>query len=326
MESKAQFKAEEIPIDNFSYPSSHASTIVELPSKELLVAWYAGSSEGAKDVAILSSRLRAGSNSWTKPEVLIDTPGKSEGNPVLFVNIKGLLFLFYVTIFGRGWDECKMFWQTSSDNGLSWGKKRVLREEYGWMIRNKPIILRGGDILLPVYDERDWHSLVMVSEDEGENWKAYGKITTPAGNIQPTVVQLSDESLLMYLRTGGEGGYIFCSKSYDNGRTWTKAEATNLPNPNSGIDLLRLKSGNIALAFNDTPRGRTPLNVALSLDEGKTWAFNKRLETEKGEFSYPAIIQDSKGNIHLTYTNRRVNIKHVTFNEAYCREIERLED
>ena len=326
MESKAQFKAEEIPIDNSSYPSSHASTIVELPSKDLLSAWYAGSSEGAKDVAILSSRLRAGSNSWTKPEVLIDTPGKSEGNPVLFVNKKGLLFLFYVTIFGRGWDECKMFWQTSSDNGLSWGKKRVLREEYGWMIRNKPIILRGGDILLPVYDERDWHSLVMVSEDEGENWKAYGKITTPAGNIQPTVVQLSDESLLMYLRTGGEGGYIFCSKSYDNGRTWTKAEATNLPNPNSGIDLLRLKSGNIALAFNDTPRGRTPLNVALSLDEGKTWAFNKRLETEKGEFSYPAIIQDSKGNIHLTYTNRRVNIKHVTFNEAYCREIERLED
>ena len=31
----------------------------------------------------------------------------------------------------------------------------------------------------------------------------------------------------------------------------------------------------------------------------------------KGEFSYPAIIESLDGNLHLTYTFNRKNVKHV---------------
>ena len=86
--------------------------------------------------------------------------------------------------------------------------------------------------------------------------------------------------------------------------------ATSLPNPNSGIDATGLKDGRIVLIYNHTERGRTPLNAAVSRDGGITWNMFEILESTPGEFSYPAVIQASTGDIHVTYTWNRIKIKH----------------
>lgn len=93
---------------------------MELPNRDLFAAWYAGFYEKAKDVAILCSRLPYNSTIWTKPEVLADTPDKSEGNPVLFVDRKKILWLFYVTMYGSEWTTCKIKCKRSTDNGFTW--------------------------------------------------------------------------------------------------------------------------------------------------------------------------------------------------------------
>ncbi len=71
-----------------------------------------------------------------------------------------------------------------------------------------------------------------------------------------------------------------------------------------------LADGRALLVYNDTPRGRTPLNIATSTD-GKTWKNILTLETEPGEYSYPAVIQGKDGRVHVTYTWKRQRIKHV---------------
>ena len=86
--------------------------------------------------------------------------------------------------------------------------------------------------------------------------------------------------------------------------------ATVLPNPNSGTDAVTLEDGRHLLVYNHTPKGRTPLNVAVS-DDGKAWKAGPVLEAEPGEYSYPAVIQASDGLVHVTYTWRRRRIKHV---------------
>ena len=57
------------------------------------------------------------------------------------------------------------------------------------------------------------------------------------------------------------------------------------------------------------------MNVSLSRD-GKTWEAALVLESEPGEYSYPAVIQSSDGRVHITYTWKRERIKHVVIDPA----------
>jgi predicted neuraminidase len=113
----------------------------------------------------------------------------------------------------------------------------------------------------------------------------------------------------MYVRTTEKIGKVAYADSRDAGRTWTTLKPLALPNPNSGIDAVTLKDGRILLIYNHTDRGRSPLNLAVSRD-GVTWNNFLALETERGEFSYPAIVQSSDGHVHVTYTWNRKRIKH----------------
>ena len=105
-------------------------------------------------------------------------------------------------------------------------------------------------------------------------------------------------------------GRVCVSDSNDEGVTWSAPRAIELPNPNAGIDVVRLKDGRFVMVYNHTAKGRTPLNLALSAD-GERWTMFQALETEAGEYSYPAIVQGSDGNLHITYTWRREKIRHV---------------
>jgi predicted neuraminidase len=90
---------------------------------------------------------------------------------------------------------------------------------------------------------------------------------------------------------------------------------TALPNPNSGTDAVTLADGRHVLVYNHTAKGRTPLNVVVSRD-GKVWQAAAVLEDEPGEYSYPAVIQTRDGLVHITYTWRRLKIKHVVLDPA----------
>jgi predicted neuraminidase len=94
------------------------------------------------------------------------------------------------------------------------------------------------------------------------------------------------------------------------GRTWGPATRTNLPHPGSGLDAVKLRTGQVALVYNHTKQGRSPLNVAFSRDDGRSWDAPIVLENEPGEYSYPAIIQGTDGNLHITYTWKRQRIKY----------------
>lgn len=306
----------------------HASTLTELPNGDLMAAWWEGSYETAPDVAVVGARLTAGAQSWSETEVLVDTPGKAEGNAVLFTSPGGRLWLFYVTMQGPWWNQCRVYYKTSDDGGHIWSEPSLLRDELGWMLRCKPLVLSNGRIVLPVYresttsDQVNNYSLMLLSDDGGQTWVASEPIRSVPPNLQPTVVELSDGSLLALCRyyvypVPDENGRIWSSISRDGGDTWSSASRTELRNPNAAIDMIRTASGALLLAFNDSTNRRTPLKIAASEDEGKTWPIQKAVETAEGTYDYPALIESSDGLIHLTYSYNHLTIKHVTFDEAW---------
>lgn len=304
------------------FPSCHGSTLAELPGGGIIAAWYGGSAEKGKDVAIYASLLEEGETEWSEPRIIHDTPGMSEGNPVLWVDADGALWLFFVTIMEENWNDARMFYKKSDDRGETWTEKTVLLEPLGWMTRNKPLALDGGPILLPIYSEVLFFSQFLASMDGGKTWRKSQKIIAPGGCIQASAVELSDGTLLAGMRTGSENGRLWWSKSASRGRKWSKPYTTNVKNPGSGTDMAKLPNGHIVLAFNDSAERRNPLNIAISTDDGETWEYNRSIDGEPAgaSFSYPAVIVDSAGLIHVTYTWKRESIKHVVVNEAWVME------
>jgi predicted neuraminidase len=198
-----------------------------------------------------------------------------------------------------------------------------LYQRLGWQPRCKPTILPSGRILLPLYSDTFSFSLMAVSDDDGETWFA-SKPLIGFGNIQPSVLRRNDGTLVAYMRENGPLDRIRVAESTDEGLTWGPVGVSELPNPGSGLDGVRLANGHWLLVYNDTTRGRNRLAVSISEDEGRTWKWTRHLEAhESGSYHYPAVIQGKDGTIHAVYSYfvaAGKSMKHAAFNEAWVQE------
>jgi len=301
------------------FEQCHASTLVELPDGDLLAAWFGGLREGHKSVAIWGATRSQGA--WSAPREFARELGVPCWNPVLFRDRHEKIWLFYK--YGSSPKTWHGACRTSTD-GKTWSKPTYLLELPGGRpgveilgpAKNKPVHLSNGDVLAgtSVETPATWQCWVEISQDECRTWQKYGPIAVPGvpyGIIQPTVWEVAPGKVKMLVRSTEQIGFICESTSEDGGRTWTPAKPTTLPNPNSGIDAVKVQDGTVALVYNRTQSGRTPLNIAFSRDDGATWGVPYVLEDEPGEYSYPAIIQTHDGLVHITYTWQRQRIKHV---------------
>lgn len=311
---ESRFIFDEIP----QRPSCHCASMAELPGGELLATWYAGTHEGHPDVAILCARLPSGARAWTAPEVLVDIPGKPGGNTVVFHDGERTLLHFYNIIEGEGWRSAMLYLDRSIPprRDRTWARAGLFDDRPGMMVRHRPVRLTSGRILLPAYDEATWQGLCFISDDGGESWREAGRMVADGPCIQPAIIERDDGKLHALLRAG-EGGRAWECDSLDGGATWSRCVPSKLRNPNSGADMIRLSSGEVLACFNDCTLGRTPLTLALSLDEGRTWAGRHNLETEAGEYSYPTLMQASDGRVHLVYTWQRKRIRHLCFDRRW---------
>jgi predicted neuraminidase len=310
----------EFVADPMPTPSCHASTLVEIGPGVLMAAWFGGTAEGRPDVAIWGARKENGR--WQTPVELAREANIAAYNPVLFRTADHLLWLYYK--FGpspQQWSAARRF---STDDGRTWQPVEYLPAGLYGPIRAKPLVLPKGVIVsgTSVESYGSWAAWIERSTDNGKTWTRHGPITVPRpagsatnqshGIIQPSVVLVRGRHLRFYARSTSTVGRICMSDSYDLGLTWTPARPLELPNPNSGIDALHLKDGRYVMVYNHTTRGRTPLNLAVSSD-GEHFTPFHTLETEPGEYSYPAMIQAADGSLEIAYTWRRTRIKHVSF-------------
>jgi len=211
--------------------------------------------------------------------------------------------------------------RTSTDNGATWGKARVLRphDEFG----NQVIRTREGFLIIPF--DHDVTSF-FISRDGGQTWtypdadrgksdyRPGGKGFRNAG-FHAAIVQLDDGRLMTIGRNdkpelqASFNRTTPVSYSSDLGETWTY-EASEFPAISSAQRqvLIRLREGPLLLcSFTDqvrdwkTRQGLTfkaadgsdftgyGLFAALSFDDGKTWS-HRRLITPGGpEREQPSI-------------------------------------
>lgn len=326
----AQFTAERLPDAG---ESAHAATLAQLPDGRLAAAWFAGSREGAEDVAVWFSVQ--GRDGWSRPRPIASretTAGgtfaylRKVGNPVLYAE-GSWLHLWYVSVAVGGWAGSSINHSVSTDGGASWSKPTKLQTSpfanISTLVRTPPVPLADGGLGLPVYHEfiakhGEWLRLAPTGQIVDKV-----RMTHDVRSLQPAVVALDEQRALALLRDAGPGpGRVQVSTTDNGGLTWQAGEALPVPNPNASVALLRLKSGRLLLAGNPQ-NGREAMLLWISADEGKTWQPTRTIESAPdggAEFSYPALLLGRDGRIHLAYTWRRQGIKHAAFSEAWLDE------
>ena len=315
-------------------PYKHPACFTELNNGDLYLVYYGGEGEYANDTAVFGSRRRKGETKWSAPKPIARDPFRSLGNGVVWQAPDGIVWLFYVVRFGETWSTSRIMAKISSDNAETWSDASLLVLEEGMMVRNRPIVLAGGDYLLPIYHETgqdteqvgaDSSSLFLRYDVKTKRWSQTNRIHSRIGNIQPAVVQVSPDRLIAYCRRGGgygptTSGYLVKSESFDGGRTWGPGEETQIPNPNAAVDFIKLHNGHLLLVYNDSMSDRTPLTVAISEDSGNTFSRKRNIQEGKNSFAYPLAIQTAEGKIHVLYTsNSRTVISQALFDEDAIR-------
>jgi predicted neuraminidase len=209
----------------------------------------------------------------------------------------------------------------------------MLAFELGSMVRGRPIVLEGGDYLLPVYHETgedrertaaDTCSFFFRYNPKTKTWTESNRIYSPGGNLQPAVVEISDDYLVAYCRPGGDfepdpNRFVIRSESRDGGHTWSKGVDSQFPNPNSAVDFIKLNSGHLLLVYNDTNVGdRMPLTAAISTDNDKSYPHRRDIVNQPGDTAaYPVAIQTRDGKIHVVYTSQeRQVVNRAVFKES----------
>lgn len=193
------------------------------------------------------------------------------------------------------------------DEQIREASKDLLKRSIGWMTRIKPLILESGKIILPLYSDGLNFSLTAISEDDGQTWRPSLPIVG-RGPIQPALAQKNNGDIVALMRDAGNSPTrVHKSVSKNQGETWSATEKTDIPNTAS-VELLKMKDDKWAFLGNPIEDGRYQLSLYISEDEGETWKWKVNIEDSPkgaGSFSYPSLVQDAKGLLHMTYSYKK---------------------
>ena len=109
------------------FPTAHAPAMLELPDKDLLCCWFAGTYEGSADIHIICSILPYGETKWLEPVDISGDPKRSEQNPSLFYGPDNAVWAMYTAQLDRQAGKDNMQYtavvrcQKSMDGGRTWG-------------------------------------------------------------------------------------------------------------------------------------------------------------------------------------------------------------
>ena len=296
----------------------HSSSIIECPNGDLLACWFHGSGERtADDVVIQGARLKKGGNKWSPVFLMADTPDFPDCNPVLFIDQKERLRLFWIVVRANRWEQSILKYRMSTDY------QRLEVPKWDWQ---DIILLKPGDTFAETI-EAAFRELITEEPMWAEYAPLYSTMITEAARdkakrqtgwmtrTHPIVLPGGRILLPLY-----SDGYNVClvAISDDDGENWRAGK------PIVGLgpiqpSIVRKKDGTLVAYMRDS--GNAPYRVltSTSTDDGESWspAIDTKIpnpgssleaitlqdgrwvmvfnDTEDGRYSLAAALSDDEG-------------------------------
>lgn len=267
--SQAIFKDE--PIFPFQDKHVHSSSIVECPNGDLLVCWFHGSGERtADDVLIQGSRLKKDATTWESVFLMADTPGFPDCNPVLFIDQKEQLWLFWIVVQAHRWEQSILKYRTATDY-FSAGSPKWAWQEIIQLKPGKAFAEAVKDGYDKWAEESMWaeyappytEMIIEAAKDPAKRQIGWMTRTHP--------ITLPGGRILLPLYSDG-----YCLSltaiSDDGGKNWR----AGLPMVGLGLNqpcIVRKKNGTLVAFMRD--EGNLPMRVPMSVseDDGQSWSY-----------------------------------------------------
>ncbi|HLU90091.1 MAG TPA: sialidase family protein [Cyclobacteriaceae bacterium] len=293
-------------------PRNSEGDFIQLNDGRILFVYshYYGESSSDHGTAHLAGRYSEDQGqTWTEEDELI-LPNEG-GMNVMSVSLlrlqNGDIAMFYLR--KNNTDDCIPMMRISKDEAKTWSEAVPCitdREGYFVLNNDRVIQLENGRLLLAVAQHaapgEEWGGMGKIfsyySDDNGQTWKSSPELANPDSIVlqEPGVVELKDGTIMMFIRSNA--GVQMLAYSQDQGETWSDLEKSTLVSPVSPATIERIpKTGDLLAVWNnnladdpDIARLRTPLNAAISKDEGRTWESIKTLEDDPdGWYCYTAM-------------------------------------
>lgn len=294
-------------------PRNSEGDFVTLNDGRILFVYthYTGTSTDDHAPAYLAARYSTDKGkTWSvQDEVVLKREGAMNIMSVSLLRLRnGKIAMFYLR--KNSETDCIPMVRFSADEARTWSEPVACiadRQGYFVLNNNRVIQLRSGRLLMAVARHSTpggkWGTqgdlFSYYSEDNGMTWKSKEAVpnTTDIITQEPGVVELKDRRVMMFIRASG--GLQMLSYSGDQGETWSHIEKSDIHSPMSPASIVRIpSSGDLLMVWNNNKLvekawhggKRTPLTIAISKDEGKTWIHTKDIETDPdGWYCYTAI-------------------------------------
>ncbi|MHC4864320.1 MAG: SUMF1/EgtB/PvdO family nonheme iron enzyme [Planctomycetota bacterium] len=149
---------------------NHDPAIVECPNGDLIACWYTCLAEKNRELAQAASRLRYGAKEWQQASPFWDAPDRNDHAPLMWYDDDKTLYHFTGVGFGAGYNNMVVVMRTSTDNGATWSRGRIIVDEFdgGHMPVEGAFRMNDGAIAFT----SDGHPTLWISHDEGISWKS----------------------------------------------------------------------------------------------------------------------------------------------------------
>lgn len=249
----------------------HSSSVVECPNGDLLAVWYQGSGErSANDVKLNGARLRAGQSAWSPPFLMADTPNLPDCNPVLFVDAKKRLWLFWVAVQANQWERSVLKYRRADkyddDGPPAWSWQDVI------------LLTPGDDFQQDLREGFD--SLVLPDEGWAEYARPYSRLLVEAAKDpgkrqtgwmpRACPIQLASGRILLPLYSDGFNVGLM-ALSDDDGESW-QASRPLVGAAAIQPSLFRKRNGDLVAYCRDNGGPPKRILESVSHDQGQSWS------------------------------------------------------
>jgi len=210
--------------------------------------------------------------------------------------------------------DLQYYRSVSADDGLTWAAATPVINQGDYCIvlnavvrrmNNNRIVIPGSSAPDASVSTATFNAFDYYSDDGGITFTKSNTITPPVPNgaLEPSVVQLSGNNLLMRMRTSSGPQYF--STSNDNGTTWTAPFLSTLESSSSPAQIVNIRG--TLIAFHNPVvwpgKPRNPLRISKSVDNGATWIKVADMEDANPNvynYAYPSVTI-SNGYLLVSY-------------------------